>query len=294
MSEPPDPININDVLFAFPRAFSLDLKILRAYYGVHSLEIRHDSSSPFYLPTPEGGSKSLFVPSDSGISLLTVLNKSYEFEKVMFFMELAGRVAGEVTLIDIGANVGLFSRQCLNRIGNARFVHCYEPHPDNFELLARNLGGIERVSLVNKGLGAEESRLAFYEDPQNVGNYSLNVHAMPERFGRTEIDILPAHSQEEAWLSPGLPILYKSDTQGFDEIIATSLGDRVWQQVEGGSFELWRLADKQFDRERFARILDVFPNKRFEKNRQQPVSTAEVMEFLSHEDNVADDLLFWK
>src|SRR5579863_8329947 len=115
MSESPDPISINDVLFAFPRAFSLDLKILRAFYGVRSLEIRHDASSPFYLPTPDGGSKSLFVPSDSGISLLTVLNKSYELEKVMFFQELAGRASGDVTLLDIGANVGLFTRQCLNR-----------------------------------------------------------------------------------------------------------------------------------------------------------------------------------
>ena len=294
MSLGPGPISIEDVLFAFPRALSLDLRILRGYYGARSIEVRHDETSPLYLPNPDGSSRSLYVPCDSGISFLTLLNKSYELGKVLFFEQLAGRLPAGATLIDIGANVGLFSRQCARRIGVLRHILCYEPHPENFELLTRNLGGIPGITLMNKGLGHEDARAVFYEDPSNAGNYSLNVHAMPENYRQTVVDILTASSQEEAWLAPGLPLLYKSDTQGFDEIIATALSDRVWSEVAGGSFELWRLADKVFDRTRFAQILDFFPNKAFESAPDTRVTTEQVMIFLDGQDNQAADLLFWK
>ncbi len=294
MSLGSSPISIEDVLFAFPRSLSLDLKILRHFYGARSIELRYDESSPLFLPNPDGTARSLYLPCDSGISFLTLLNKSYEIEKVAAFEQMASHLDSKSVLIDIGANVGLFARQCVRRIATLHQVHCYEPHPENYELLTRNLGGIPGITLMNKGLGDSDAQALFYEDPANAGNYSLNVNAMPETFGQTTIDILTAGSQEEAWLASGLPLLYKSDTQGFDEIIATALSDRVWDRVAGGSFELWRLADKVFDRGRFARILDLFPNKVFESARDRTMTTDQVMTFLDSDDKAAVDLLFWK
>jgi hypothetical protein len=54
------------------------------------------------------------------------------------------------------------------------------------------------------------------------------------------------------------------------------------------------LADKVFDRGRFARILDLFPNKVFESARDRTMTTDQVMTFLDSDDKAAVDLLFWK
>lgn len=47
-------------------------------------------------------------------------------------------VAGQV-VVDIGANIGAFSKQCL-QLGAAHVIS-YEPEPHNWELLQRNVGG---------------------------------------------------------------------------------------------------------------------------------------------------------
>jgi hypothetical protein len=46
---------------------------------------------------------------------------------------------------------------------------------------------------------------------------------MPENSERTSVDIVRAGDEELKWLAQGNSIFYKSDTQGFDEVIATSL-----------------------------------------------------------------------
>jgi len=294
MSEIKYPISTDDVLYAFPRSLRLDLKILRGYYGVFSLEVKHDPSSPFFLDEGDGSSRSLFVPADSGISFLTILNKSYEFDKVLFYSQLASKHENGILFLDIGANVGLISRQCLRVIDNIKALYCYEPHADNFDLLFRNLGGISNVFLENSGLSDRDGAEEFYEDPQNVGNCSLNVRAMPEKYHVSQIKLLSAAREESKWMSHGLPIFYKSDTQGNDELIATNLSDSFWQSVHAGSFELWRLPGKEFNQARFAQILDSFPAKSFESKRTELVSTDTIMKFLDGSDQAIEDLLFWR
>jgi len=50
-------------------------------------------------------------------------------------------------ILDIGANVGSFAAWAIERWPGS-FVYCYEPLPANFELLRRNLGHLEGVSVV--------------------------------------------------------------------------------------------------------------------------------------------------
>lgn len=49
-------------------------------------------------------------------------------------------------ILDIGANVGSFAAWALERWPGAH-VHCYEPLPENFALLKKNLGCLEGPSL---------------------------------------------------------------------------------------------------------------------------------------------------
>src|SRR3990167_10723637 len=40
-------------------------------------------------------------------------------------------------ILDIGAHIGAFAVACQKR--NAKLIHCYEPDPENFELLIHNV-----------------------------------------------------------------------------------------------------------------------------------------------------------
>jgi FkbM family methyltransferase len=76
-------------------------------------------------------------------------------------------------ILDIGANVGSFAAWALKRWPGAH-VHCYEPLPDNFALLKRNLGQFEgrSVSLHNFAVG-DPSLTRLYLGRNNCGEASF-------------------------------------------------------------------------------------------------------------------------
>jgi FkbM family methyltransferase len=53
------------------------------------------------------------------------------------------------TVVDIGANVGVFTWNVLQRFPNI-FVYAVEPHPTNFEFLKRNLSSYSRAARVRR------------------------------------------------------------------------------------------------------------------------------------------------
>jgi FkbM family methyltransferase len=81
--------------------------------------------------------------------------------------------AAKPVILDIGANVGSFAAWALKRWPGAH-VHCYEPLPDNFALLKKNLGRIEgsAVSLNNFAIG-DPSLKSLYLGRNNCGEASF-------------------------------------------------------------------------------------------------------------------------
>jgi FkbM family methyltransferase len=281
-------------LESFSRSIDSNVRILRDLYQVCSLEVKPADSSSFCLRDDRGTYINLFLPNDNVIGLFALLNKHWDINKPRFVEKVVADINDDVLLVDVGANVGLFSRQCLSLTPKISALYAYEPHPSNFSLLCRNLEGIQKARLNNFGLGSATSTASFYIDPDNAGNYSVNVSAMPESFETTSIEIVTAGDEERKWLADGKPIFYKSDTQGFDEVIATSLSPDFWDNVCGGIFELWRIPGKEYDVDKFMNIVDGFSNKVFDKKPNQNVSSAEVMDYLQATDHQFDDLLFWQ
>jgi FkbM family methyltransferase len=281
-------------LEVFSRSIDSNIRILRDLYQVCSLEVRPIDSSSFCLRDDGGASINLYLPNDNVIGLFALLNKHWDISKPRFVEQVVAGVYDDVLLVDVGANVGLFSRQCLSSTSGISALYAYEPHPSNFSLLSRNLRGIQKARLNNFGLGSATSTVNFYIDPDNAGNYSVNVNAMPEIFQRTSVEIVRAGDEELKWMAQSKPIFYKSDTQGFDEVIATSLSPDFWDNVCGGIFELWRIPGKEYDVDKFMKIIDGFNNKVFDTKPNQKVSSAEVKDYLRSTDHQFDDLLFWR
>jgi FkbM family methyltransferase len=179
------------------------------------------------------------------------VNKVWDRKKLEFFSAQAKKYEKSV-LVDVGANLGLFTRQLATSTKTIIKAYCYEPHPRNFEMLQKNLGPWNNAQLINAALSSEIGTLEFYVDPENTGNYSLNKSVMPHgEHSVISVSVRRAAVEEKNWVSLNEPILYKSDTQGFDEIIAKDLSLNFWSTVKCASLELWRVAKPKFDETKF-------------------------------------------
>lgn len=284
-----------DELGAFADSSEMTMRVLRDALRVRSLEILPGSTSGLRLSDDDGRMLPLHVPCDAVTGLTALITRSFEADLVAFADGVIRRHAEPVCLIDIGANVGLFTRQLLSTLRDQiTCVHAYEPHPSNFELLSRNLAGIALVNLHPAGLGDRQATSNLYTDPENCGNFSFLRDAMPARHDSISADMWSAGAQEGDWLSSGVPIFYKSDTQGLDELIATSLSDGFWDAVVGGVMEVWCLPGKILDEDRFAAFLDHFDNKVMRSHPRQKLSTEGIVRSLAANPGLFNDLLFWK
>lgn len=199
-------------------------------------------------------------------------------------------------VLDVGANIGLFSRQVLTSFRNIARCVCVEPDPENFSYLELNLQNFaSKATLINGALGATSARQEFYRDKENFGNYSLQVDSVRDRAHEViRVDVL-ATADWAASIEASLGtdrIIWKSDTQGFDELIVSLMPARIWNRVAFAIIELFKIDKPWFDRDVFAERIDRFPNKSIGPT--TPATTAEVLDFLSGSDFGHDDLYLWR
>ncbi len=87
------------------------------------------------------------------------------------------------TIIDIGANIGIFTVRVARRWTNAQ-IYCYEPEPDNFNLLKKNvaLNSIKNVIPFQCGVTKEDSPHVLYLDKKNRGMHSIYTTTNPPNY----------------------------------------------------------------------------------------------------------------
>lgn len=229
-----------------------------------------------------------------------MLNGHWQMQDPEFFAEHIrnAQLGGGVTLVDVGANIGLFARQLLAIIGPCvHSVWCYEPDPTNFELLNRNLTAASGLHAIEAGLSKHEQRVPLYEDLGNSGNYSVYKAMMPAGESAVlDVALLSVEQQARLWLEADLPVYYKSDTQGHDMVIAAAIGGDFWRQVSGAILELCPVGERDYETDAFRAVLDVFPYRVYADRPQLQVPAADVMTFLQDAQNrgVDKDLLLWR
>ncbi len=130
------------------------------------------------------------------------------------------------TAADLGANIGVYTKELSSLVGEQGNVLAFEPIPENFEILQTvvNLGQLKNVKLWNKALGAtHESRTMAIPDSDGYSGF-YRAHVLEK--GRTDqgvtVEIL---TLDDLWKEGSIQTLHfiKCDVEGGE-----------WEVIQGG------------------------------------------------------------
>ncbi len=134
-------------------------------------------------------------------------------------------------VLDIGANIGATALYFARLFPNAR-IYAFEPAPDNFAVLERNIANSKRIRGFNFGLGAEDAELELFhsDNPINFGGYSLHpAGSDTSRKVRIKVRQVAAVLAE---LSLEKVDVVKVDTEGAEWDILTAFPEGVLQTAQ--------------------------------------------------------------
>ena len=106
---------------------------------------------------------------DSGQALL--LNGNMEPYTTAIFRQV---ITENMNIVDIGANIGYFSLLAASIIGNKGKVFAFEPDPDNYEILVKNikLNGYKNVVSLPKAVSNKNGTSTFFQyDPTGWSSF---------------------------------------------------------------------------------------------------------------------------
>lgn len=130
------------------------------------------------------------------------------------------------TVLDIGANVGVTALYFSQIFPNAR-IHAFEPAPDNFAVLAKNVANCDRIRAHNFALGAQDATLELYasDNAINFGGYSLH----PAGSDTSRKISIPVKAVSSVLTDLGIDHadVIKIDTEGAEWDILTAFPERV-------------------------------------------------------------------
>jgi FkbM family methyltransferase len=152
---------------------------------------------------------------------LHMIDEIWAFRKYDYF---GFKVERGSAVVDIGANIGSFAIYAARACGASRVV-AFEPHPENFALLTRNVSanGLTNVTCVNAAVGASRGKRHLEVDPGNSGGHRLSANPRGQAI---EVDCL---SLDDVIAEHRLPTIdyLKLDCEGAEYEIVESCPEAV-------------------------------------------------------------------
>ncbi|MCS4434556.1 FkbM family methyltransferase [Aquiflexum sp. XJ19-10] len=119
-------------------------------------------------------------------------------------------------VVDAGANIGLISIFCALRAGQNGLVLSFEPHPETYPILKKNIAvnGISQIDAYNKALGSTSGTAKIYSNLQ-INRGAASMVEFQEDSPSFDVEVVSLDSVLKQHLISNLDLL-KIDVEGFE------------------------------------------------------------------------------
>lgn len=140
-------------------------------------------------------------------------------EKINFLKEY---IKPGMTIVDVGANIGFYSRFFLKTVGEKGKLYAFEPDQTNFKHLTSNIGKFKNAVANNVAVSDKSGKIKLYRYALNVEFKTYDM--MGESSDFTEIDCVSL----DDYFKNGEPIdVIKTDTEGYDYFVINGMKELV-------------------------------------------------------------------
>lgn len=118
------------------------------------------------------GNKMYLNLNDKIISTKLFINGIWEETETNLIKNILQR---DMIVVDIGAHIGYYTLIAARLVGKNGKVYAFEPNPDNFTLLKKNVkeNNYKNVCLINKAISNKEGFLKLFINPESSGSGSI-------------------------------------------------------------------------------------------------------------------------
>ena len=139
-----------------------------------------------------------------------ILSKKYEEKYDIAFQRLLK--SGEVVW-DIGANIGFYTKQFAEKVGDKKFVYSFEPSLENYKKLSAPCHNLANVSALNVAVGDKNGEMFFEQGADELGATSRLLDQKTEDSFSVRV-ATPISVSEDLGVRP--PDAVKVDVEGFE------------------------------------------------------------------------------
>jgi FkbM family methyltransferase len=179
----------------------------------------------------------LFLLFDNIITPKVLLHGYWDVFVINFIKENTKK-NNNYYFVDIGSHIGLITRQVANLNIKIKKFFCFEPLKLHFNLLKKNCSFIKKINFYNYAIGVKKDKKKIYTNKLNSGNSSL-IRIDKSQYQYTFV--LEANTTLKKIIKDNhiqKNIIYKSDTEGFDEMIFLSLEQNIIKKIDIAILEI--------------------------------------------------------
>ncbi len=142
-----------------------------------------------------------------------------------------------LTILDIGANVGYFSLFCLSKFKNTN-IYSFEPMPNNFKLLKKNREDNSHVQfeIINKAVSDKKETIELQYDSNDDFTTAASIYPNPHGQDTIQVEAITLEDIVDQFSLSKIDIL-KMDCEGSEYKILYNLPDKLWGQITSLTME---------------------------------------------------------
>jgi len=182
--------------------------------------------------TPLGGkNEKLILPLDEIVTPRIFKNEQWDYFIIKFIKKNIKYKNNY--FFDIGANVGLISRQLQKLDLKIKNYFCFEPEKNNFNILSKNLIN-KKTYLYNFGLASKNKKTKIFDNKLNKSDKSIYFDKnVVTKNNLSKIILKDSNIVFKKIIDDKKVnhIIYKSDTQGMDEEIFLNLDYEILDKI---------------------------------------------------------------